>query len=85
MEVASFSKDALFASFYLASLLRERPDVADRVWTDVICILRVKSINGLSKPITYSFAHLNEALKYLSTVAIAKKVVIAAGQESWSR
>lgn len=78
LDIVRFNKDASFASFDLVNLVRERPDIADRTWAEVMCLLRAKAINGPQEPTTYSFSDLSKALQHIDTTPGPTKVVVTA-------
>jgi hypothetical protein len=75
--MATFAKDALFASFNLANLVDERRDVADRIWGEVMCLFRTKALKELPNTATFSFSDLGTVLEGLDKATYKQAVVTA--------
>lgn len=76
LEMANFSKDALFASFDLFNLLKNRRHLAHKLWADVMCLVRAKAIRGPASLLVHKFSDMETALTEREGGASIGKVVI---------
>ncbi len=67
LEMANFLKNPIFAAFNLVYLIRQKRDVADRVWADVMELFHRKSVKGPTPLRAYSMSDVEKALRIMQT------------------
>ncbi|KAL1857997.1 Type I Iterative PKS [Paecilomyces lecythidis] len=77
LEMANFSKDTLFASFSLSNLWSLRRGVAEKVWADVMTLLRTKAIRGPTSLSVHAYSDIGGALAELESGSMTNVVVTA--------
>ena len=81
LEMTNFLKNAMFAAFNLVYLIRNKRDVADKVWADVMDLFRSKSITGPTPLHAYPMSAIEEALRIMQTGKHVGKLVAVAGPD----
>ena len=79
LEMTNFLKNPLFAAFNLVYLIRNKRDVADKVWADVMDLFRSKSITGPTPLHAYPMSAVEDALRMMQTGKHVGKLVVVAG------
>ena len=77
LEMANFAKNTSFTAFDLMYLIETRREAANKVWSDVMALIREKAIKGPSKVRVYPISDLKEALQAIQSGAPVGKVVVA--------
>ncbi len=79
LEMTNFLKNPMFAAFNLVYLIRNKRDVADKVWADVMDLFRSKSITGPTPLHAYPMSAVEDALRIMQTGKHIGKLVAVAG------
>lgn len=78
LEMANFLKNPMFAAFNLVYLIREKRDVADKVWADVMELYHQKLLKGPTPLHAHSMSHVEKALRIMQTGQHIGKLVAVA-------
>ena len=82
LEMANFLKNPMFAAFNLVYLIRQKRDVADKVWADVMKLFHQKSLKGPTPLRAYSMSDVEKALRIMQTGQHIGKLVAVAEPEA---
>ena len=79
LEMTDFLKNPMVVAFNLVYLIRNKRDVADKVWADVVDLFRSKAITGPTPLHAYPMSAVEDALRIMQTGKHIGKLVAVAG------
>ena len=78
LEMGNFLKNPMFAAFNLVYLIRQKKDVADKVWADVMDLFRNGSCKGPTPLHAHPISDVEKALRIMQTGRHTGKLVAVA-------
>lgn len=76
LEMHKFARNVTFSAVNLVSLIRERPQVAAKVWGDVMSLFREKKLKGPTPLTAYGISQLESALRLMQSGKHLGKLVL---------
>ena len=78
LEMHKFARNVTFAVVNLVSLVRERPQIAAQVWSDVMDLFRKKQLKGPGPITVYGISEIEKALRAMQSGRHMGKLVAVA-------
>ena len=78
LEMHKFARNVTFVVVNLVSLVRERPEMAAQVWSDVMNLFRSKRLNGPSPITVFGISEIEKALRTMQSGKHMGKLVAVA-------
>ncbi|KAI0467595.1 hypothetical protein F4859DRAFT_494015 [Xylaria cf. heliscus] len=67
LEMHKFARNVTFSEVNLVSLIRERPQIAAQVWSEVMDLFREGGLKGPAPPTTYGISQLESAIRLMQS------------------
>lgn len=82
LEMEPLKRNATFSAFLLDDLVEQRPDVARKVFSDVIELFSVEAIRGPAQIHTYPITEVEKALRMMQTGGHMGKLVVLSNPDA---